>query len=83
MKDFIKGAIFGAVVAGVAVAFTTPKKGEELCHDVVDFTNDTYNKTKEMADNFKQKSHDIYVEKKDNINKKIDELKNEKFNSEE
>ena len=49
VKDFLIGATVGAVVTGVAVALTTPKTGEELREDILDFSTDAYNKGMEKA----------------------------------
>ncbi len=62
LKDFIKGAVFG----GLAVAFLTPKTGEEMRKVAMD-------KLDELA----EKAKNINVEDvRESVFKKIDELKN-------
>lgn len=75
MKDFIKGAIFGAVVTGVAVALTTPKTGEELREDILDFSTDAYNKGLDKAHELKERSEEVYFDQKANIEEQIETLK--------
>ena len=75
MKDFIKGAIFGAVVTGVAVALTTPKTGEELREDILDFSTDAYNKGLDKAHELKERSKEAYFDQKENIEEQIETLK--------
>lgn len=75
MKDFIKGAIFGAVVTGVAVALTTPKTGEELREDILDFSTDAYNKGLDKAHELKERSREVYLDQKENIEEQIETLK--------
>lgn len=79
MKDFIKGAIFGAVVTGVVVALTTPKRGTELRDDIATMTNDLYTKGIEKAQEIKEESEDIIEEKKEYLTQKLDELANLEF----
>ena len=75
MKDFIKGAIFGAVVTGVAVALTTPKTGEELREDILDFSTDAYNKGLDKAHELKERGREVYFDQKENIEEQIETLK--------
>lgn len=75
MKDFIKGAIFGAVVTGVAVALTTPKTGEELREDILDLSTDAYNKGLDKAHELKERSREVYLDQKENIEEQIETLK--------
>ncbi len=75
MKDFIKGAIFGAVVTGVAVALTTPKTGEELREDILDFSTDAYNKGLDKAHELKERGREVYLDQKENIEEQIETLK--------
>ena len=60
MKGFISGALIGAVVAGVAVALTTPKTGEELRGDIKENSLDAYHKGMEYSDDIKNKTKEAY-----------------------
>lgn len=75
MKDFIKGAIFGAVVTGVAVALTTPKTGMELREDIVDLSNDLYNRGVEKTHEITNDAKDLVNEKRNNLEQQINNLK--------
>lgn len=80
VKDFLIGATVGAVVTGVAVALTTPKTGEELREDILDFSTDAYNKGMEKAYELKERGEDFYHEQKDIINDQLNELRNHTLN---
>ncbi|MGL4590048.1 MAG: YtxH domain-containing protein [Mycoplasmatales bacterium] len=86
-KSFFVGAVFGAVVSGIAVALTTPKKGSELRSDIkkeaetlykegMSKVEDSYEVSKEAIGNTKEMIVDKYEVTKNKVAETVDNTKN-------
>lgn len=83
-KDFALGALIGGMATGVAVALTTPKKGEELRSDIKKEAETLYEEGRNKFDATYEAASEKASESKVNleealatINTKVTELKEE------
>ncbi len=51
-ENFIKGAVIGGCIAGLAALFLAPKAGKDLCNDFADGYNTINKKSHKFADDF-------------------------------
>ena len=76
-KTFLLGALIGGAVGAVTALLFAPKRGRELRQDIIDSTNEMYDKAADLVNEGKQKAqHIIDTAKKqaDNILNKTSEF---------
>jgi len=58
-KTFLLGALIGGAVGAISALLLAPKSGRELRRDIVDTTNDMYDKASDLIYEGKQKAQHI------------------------
>lgn len=53
--NFVKGALIGTVVGGIAALLIAPKAGKELCEDLIEGYNCINKRTHEFTDDLKER----------------------------
>lgn len=59
-NDFIKGALIGGVLGGIAALLAAPKSGQCLRNDIAEGYNTINKRSREFVDGVKEQGHSLY-----------------------